>query len=208
MSYSFLSDVFPNWKDPSLESATMNKGAGSLYENFEVGEIKMPQPPKNYPTPKQQAEKDLLTESFTDYNLPLETNRGPGPQPFDSTSDYFKILTNDWNKTVSKYQADARIPFGPKDYSAEEEQLGHSQNNTDSCINIAKHIDQCVGCRKRLEDIFRKLFADTTTTPSTIKSQKDDLFSRLADVLLLVGIGLFVIFVLDGFVKLGRYFRS
>lgn len=212
MSYSFLSDAFPSWQSATKDQ----KGEGTLFENFEADAAvavaaAKPQIPKNHPTPRQQAssvhpDKDLLTESFTDYNLPLETNRGPGPQPFDSTSDYFKLLSNDWNKDMAKYQATARLPFGPKDYSGEE-----AQHAGGGCMNIAKHIDQCADCRKRLEGIFRKLFmppATPTTTTTANKKQNADLFSNLADVLLLVGIGLFVIFILDGFVKLGRYFRS
>ncbi len=207
MSYSFLSDAYPNWKEEKRVA-----DSSSLYENFEAStEIKMPQPPKNHPTPKQQAsgvsDNDLLTESFTDYNLPLETtNRGP--QPFDTTSDYFKILSNDWNKDVSRYQANARVPFGPKIYpetnGGEEEQLGQSSPD---CMRIAHHIDQCKMCRNRLQDIFQKLFSDKEQ-PKRQQQPQQNTFSTLADILLLVGIGLFVIFVLDGFVKLGRYIRS
>ena len=214
MSYSFLSDVFPTWKggNASTQNPLRDMAAGiDLYEDFDASptkDIKMPQPQSTslagvVPPPDQ----DLLMESFKDYNLPLETQvGGSGPKPFDSDEDYFKILSEDWLKTTRDWQAQARSPFQPKDY-AEEDQPTDARAATKGCMDVAKHLDGCEECRSRLEHIFRKLLGISKEHKPAQKNPSD-FTSSLMDVMLLVGIGVFVIFILDAFVKLGRYLRS
>jgi hypothetical protein len=214
MSYSFLTDVFPKWNHNNQGDVAGTIGNTSLrdmaagidiYENFEsTPAIQMPKPQSTslagvVTVAVAPEDGDLLKESFTDYNLPLETKGGPGPQPFDSEDDYFKILSEDWHRDTARYQAQARSPFQSKDY-AEETQIGANRAGSNACMGVAKHLDGCKECKTRLEHIFRKLLGSGKT-----KNRSDQTTNQLLNVLLMVGIGVFVIFVLDAFVKLGRY---
>jgi len=205
MSYSFLSDAFPTWKE---KTALDVASAVDLYENFESSSDAKPQPlaSPSGRSANKASDMDLRTDH------PLDTNRGPGPQPFDSTSDYFKILSSNWEKDTNRYQSQARAPFGMEEFAGtnassdylEEEQLGGEANK--GCMSVAKHIDECASCRNRLEQIFHKLFARQNAPPPRPKQK--NLLSDMGDLLILVGIGLFIIFILHGFVKLGRFLRS
>jgi len=212
MSYSFISDVYPKWKDNNKTTCLESMTAGiDLYENFETSNElpKMPQPQSTSMSgvvPPPNDVKGLLTESFTDYNLPLKTNNGSGPQPFDTDGDYFKLLSEDWYEDTARYQANARSPFQPKDYAEEDQVTNSSTSSNSECIGVAQHLDGCKECRTRLEHIFRKLLGKAKETKKKIVSSS--LSANLIDVMLLVGIGIFVIFLLDGFVKLGRFLKS
>jgi hypothetical protein len=79
----------------------------------------------------------------------------------------------------------------------EEEQLGDGGDK--GCMSVAKHIDECAACRTRLEQIFLKLFKPTNEVKKT-----GSLLGNIGDLLIIIGIGFLVIFILHGFVKLGR----
>lgn len=127
-------------------------------------------------------DSDLLAEKFTDYNLPLTPSKDT-PQPFDHTSaDYLKIIKADWDDT----------------------HLVKPQKTTkhhDDCLNVAKHLDECSTCRSRLENIFRKLYQKPETPVNSPAPW-------YIDIVLLLLIGIFIVFVLDAFVRLGRYLRK
>ena len=178
MSYSFLTDVFPSWSHAA--------GGIDLHESFEA-------PP---PPPKKPAADEDLMEPF---GFPLENQRGPGPKAYDhDDGDYFKLLSEDWIKDTSRYQAQARSPFQPKQYA--EEDPGPVPNNK-GCNSVAKHLDDCAECRIKLEHIFRKLLlSKTPTTPPPSPPQ-----TSMTDMMLLVGIGIFIIFLMDALIKLGKY---
>jgi hypothetical protein len=216
MAYSFLADVFPTWKGGDAQPLRDMASGIDLYENFDAAPSK-PEMPKPMSTSlagivgPPEEDKGLLAESFTDYNLPLETQTGgPGPRPFDTDDDYFKILSEDWLKDTRKWQAQARSPFQPKDYAEEDqrEAAAHQDDHTKGCMNVAKHLDGCEECRTRLEHIFTKLLSKGKEVKHNANALSSSLSSSLMDVILLVGIGVFVIFVLDAFVKLGRYLTS
>lgn len=218
MSYSFLTDVFPTWKNGGVDANPLRDMASGidLYENFDSApsstNIEMPKPHSSSlagVVGPPSSDKGLLAESFTNYNLPLETQTGgPGPRPFDTDDDYFKILSEDWLKDTRNWQAQARSPFQPKDYAEEDqrEAAAATIKGGQGCMNVAKHLDGCEECRTRLEHIFFKLLKKGKETKKKVLSS--NLTSSLVDVMLLVGIGIIVIFVLDGFVKLGRYLTS
>lgn len=218
MSYSFLTDVFPTWKDGGGSLSDLTSGL-DLYENFEAAAAAAVTPPKMpkpvHPTNSSsiiEPDKGLMKESFAD-GFPLETQRGPGPKPFDETDDYFKLLSEDWYQDTARYQAQARSPFEPKglapafeskEYAEEEQPLATAEAKR-GCMNVAQHLDGCKECRSRLEHIFRKI---TGGAAQQVKSGLQKGGSSLLDIMMLVGIGIFVIFVLDAFVRLGRYLTS
>lgn len=200
MSFSFLDDAYPGWKN---EQKCANEGnlsdVFSLYEDFDGADtsLKMPQPRKNLEPGSASVydgkpDADLRIETFKDYNLPLETaSRGPGPKPYDSDDDYFKILSSDWERDVARYQATARDPFLPKDYSEEGQIDGKGRDHSD-CVNVAHHLDDCKTCRHRLEDIFRKVFEKPAP-----KNRADDGSDSLGEWIMLIVIGMLIILALD-----------
>lgn len=197
MSFSFLDDAYPGWKN---EQKCANEGnlsdVFSLYEDFDSSP-KMPQPrgdvkPGSPSVYDGKPDADLRIETFKDYNLPLETaTRGPGPKPYDSDDDYFKILSSDWERDVARYQANARDPFLPKDYSEESPRSEGKANANAGCVDVAHHLDDCKACRHRLEDIFRKVFE----RPSPTAKKNQD--GGLGEWIMLIVIGMLIIFALD-----------
>jgi hypothetical protein len=202
MAYSFLSDAFPSWKEKAPSST-------GLYEDFE----------------SKNVEKTLSTTQKKDLDLrvdyPLQTNRGSGPQPFDMATDYYKLITGNWEKDMAQHAANARAPFEMEHFSnngassgggataltseyQEEEQL---TRDTSDCMGAAKHIDQCSACKQRIEQVFRNMFTREINQAKAGEIPKKSFWGDAAELLLLVVVGLFVIFVLDGFVRLGRYLR-
>ena len=183
MMYSFISDAFPTWKDKE-ENQT------KLYENF------------SSPDPTEiQKDMDLKVD------YPLQTQKGSGPHPFDSSSDYMKILSGNWENTMNQYQSSARAPFQMEEFAPtlaskttnflEEEQLGSMKEKRLNCLRVADHLEQCNECKQRIEQIFQKVLARPVPV----------IQPNMLSLLLLLLLGILIIFVLDGFVKLGRYFR-
>ena len=179
MSFSFLSDAFPDYNEPNPSASI------TLREDFNV--------PISTPTAvkSNSQDTDLLAENFTDYNLPIKKTKDT-PQPFDHTSDYFKLVTADWDaKEQEKHVSPAKPQTGT------------------GCMQVADHLDQCADCRMRLEQIFRKLLGKPLQIPivETSKQQHLGKTSGSLDLILLLLMGIFIVFVLDAIVKLTKYFK-
>jgi hypothetical protein len=232
MSYCSLSDAFPNWTGKEEDQQQHPK---ALYENF--GSAAPSPPPSSHRSHREPSASSVRTTvakelaTREDFTLPLKTKRNDGPDPYDNNNDdYFKILASDWERNVADYQAQARFPFSPKKFTdgidlsingnsfleepqlmgkTHESQEEEEEENRGGCKSVAIHLDKCAGCRKRLEDVFRSLFESTSAkVKSAAPTAHQSLISQpVMDILLLVGIGIFIIFVLDAFVRLGRYLR-
>lgn len=180
MSFSFLTDAFPNYKAEQPSATHAN-----LHENF--GTISS--------VTKKSDDSDLRVENFTDYNLPVKKHANV-PEAFDASgvsSDYFKILAADWDSAEAQ-------PTKPPT------QLKDATKKT-GCMDVANHIDSCSECRIRLESIFRNLLAKPLApgAAAVVTAPKNDSKPYL-EITLLILLGIFIVFVLDAFVRLGRYF--
>jgi hypothetical protein len=185
MSFSFLSDAYPDYK---AEAPTARNG---LYEDFGVA-------PKQHQIRKQPMNDNdlLLQENFSGGAV---TNQNTKPDAFDSNSDYFKILSADWESAKPT----------PK-----EAPLSLASPATTGCMDVATHLDKCETCRVRLETIFRKLLAKPIAPPApTAIPQSTNWLASLnsggyLEIVLLLLLGIFIVFVLDAFVRLGRYLKK
>jgi hypothetical protein len=195
-SFSFLSDAFPNY------SAT-DSGKG-LFEDFTSPQV--PQGPQGPQVPTQQKkvtpppeDHDLLMKDL-DHRVIQSNTTNKVPEAFDASSDYFKILASKWEPAPKEQN----VPNGPNGPNRTKE---HSIG----CMNVAEHIDKCTECRVRLEQIFRKLFAAPLKPPTQVivepQPPKRDTPVYLEMALLLL-LGIFIVFVLDAFVRLGKYFKT
>lgn len=167
---------------PEYDTKQDEKKHQGLFEDFTGNAIASAQKASN-------DDSDLLAEKFTDYNLPMTPTKDV-PQPFDQTSaDYFKILNSNWDSPNEADHLAPRPAAPPQASSASTE-----------CLNVAKHLDNCSACRTRLEHIFRKMYANKPVTSNAAP--------WYLDLALLLLIGIFIVFVLDAFVRLGRYLRK
>lgn len=165
---------------PTYNNSQDTSVKSTLYEDFTVSPVS--------PVSPSAEDSDLLAEKFTDYNLPLVSSKDT-PQPFDhSSEDYLKIISSNWEDKTHLAQ--------PK----------KDTDNNNECLSIAKHLDQCSNCRLRLENIFRKLYQKDEKKTSTLNSAP--WAPWYLDIVLLLLIGIFIVFVLDAFVRLGRYLRK
>lgn len=180
MSFSFLSDAFPDYRDSSGTPV-----ATALYEDF--GSFS-PQASATIPKKAVSDDSDLLAENFTGYNLPYKDAKGY-PRAFDASDDYFRLV-HEVNKSSDPLFEE---PVKPVDES--------HQNAETQCMDVAKHIDSCQECRIRLETIFRKLLKKPPVEDKKEKRQTS------SDMLMLLIFGIFIVFVLDIFVRLGQYFK-
>lgn len=188
MSFSFLSDAFPEYKASGASVAT------ALYEDF--GSFSSPV------AKKQQEDSDLLVENFSDYNLPIKDTRGV-PKAFDASDDYFRLINavngGSDNPMVGVQQVreqapSAGIPSAGIPSAGDSKEIG--------CMDVAAHLDHCEECKQRLEVIFRRLVS--TQEPPQKKQENN---SVTTDLILLIVLGIFIVFVLDIFVRLGKYLK-
>lgn len=180
-SFSFLTDAFPNYQTPVGAAAT------SLYEDFEPTK-------KNVPATVDPADNDLLM-------MPeKKKSTNTIPEAFDASSDYYKILASKWEPAKSEEEVQLQL---------------QQQHSSGGCMNVAQHLDQCSDCRARLEQIFRKLLSKPLAVVPPrqdemviVKSSSSSSSSWLLEITLLLLLGVFIVFVLDAFVRLGKYFKS
>lgn len=187
-SFSFLSDAFPNY--------AVTKDGKELFEDFSA--------PKAIHTPKSASfeDNDLLMKDLDHHNNKRSTPTASVktvPEAFDASSDYFKILASKWEP--QKVDTTAAVV---------------QQSNQTGCMDVAEHIDKCSDCRARLEQIFRRLLerpialpvaAAPVVTPTLAVVEKPAL-PVYVEITLLILLGIFIVFVLDAFVRLGKYFKA
>lgn len=136
-------------------------------------------------------DSDLLLQEPTPQEPKQKANSVPAA--FDSSSDYFKILASEW------------VEEKP---NATEHFEGATNKNKTGCMDVALHLDNCKECRSRLEQIFRKLLKNPVENERELKVHKKEPLTWLLDIVLLFCLGIFIVFVLDSFVRLGRYFTK
>lgn len=152
---------------------------------------------------------DLML-NHDEFNIPLNAYKAPTPDP--GLDDYYNLINN------SQYDNN---PFQDNNY-AEELQLNNYTKECDNAFprRVKFHLKKCVHCRKRLKEWLEELdgLGSTTqmastmnkkiinTTERDIKSVFPVQFRGYIDLIFFVALGIFLIFVLDTFVRLGKSF--
>ena len=151
-------------------------------------------------------ESDLMVQ-YNEFNIPLRPYSGQdqsAPMPsggkMEGFDDYFQLIDDqyasveptDWFRQDKSY--------------AEETQLGHND-----CDIVRMHIKRCRACRNRLRRLLKQ-YEDEDEFEEQPKIEnfepavdpKQGLYVKYLDVFFFVAAGIFLIYVLDMFLRLGR----
>lgn len=154
-------------------------------------------------------DNDLLID-YDEFNLPLYFD---APKGIDSVDDnYYKLIDNQFQEN---FENTANTSY------LEEDQFGeHYTRECDQAfpLHVKYHLKKCKLCRKRVKSWLDELDADNNNNTSSLAHSLNstpsntisttDLVSKntYLDLVFFIAIGIFLIFVLDSFVRLGRSF--
>lgn len=202
---SFLSSasVVPDWlKTKERKSSPQRAPSGYSVDQFKP----------NTPRPKEKAspDNDLLLD-YDEFNVPMYYD---SPSPADhSVDEYYKLIDGQFPQSSHSSQ----IEHFDGDYA---EELQYSQDFTPDCDRSRKHLKNCKKCRKTLRELLDELEGTTSNVITKVnksvvepaKTEIKQLFpSHLRgyiDLIFFIAIGVFLIFVLDSFVRLGKSFAK
>ena len=170
--------------------------------------------PKKLKPINEDEDYDLMVR-HDEFNLPMHFE---SPEALDpGLDDYYKLINSDIDQdTINSY----RYPYQDTNY-AEEVQFhtGYSKKCHSALPNKTKyHLKKCKHCRNRMKEWLRELGDIVEDIPKeihqeVIKPTKDHIkqlvpreFRGYVDLLFFIAIGVFLIFVLDTFVRLGKSF--
>jgi hypothetical protein len=174
--------------------------------------------PKRLSPVNEDEDYDLLQEG-DEFNMPMKFE---SPEAIDpGMDDYYKLINSEFDKdTLNSY----RYPYQDTNYA---EEIQFTEDNNKKCQaslpNRAKyHLQKCKQCRLRLKawlEEFGEILSEAKEIPNDIKSDimntKDKVkqlipshLRSIVDLIFFVAIGLFLIFVLDTFVRLGKSFSK
>ena len=157
-----------------------------------------------------------LRVDYDEFNLPLHWD---APQGVDTMDDDYYRLINESNEGVGP--GDIYETFKSPDY-AEENQF--SNTFTQECAqafptHVQYHLKKCIECRKRIRKLLNDFNDDFNvqtnkqtnekTNENVIENNTDKIKKFLPkgpfiDLLVFIAFGVFVIFILDAFVRLGK----
>lgn len=231
---SFLTpaSLSPEWlrKCRNEEESTPPRGYSSKHENkFHHSDMDEPETTfENFNgqythtqhtphTQHIQDDQDLIM-NHDEFNVPLHFEAPEAKDP--GMDDYYKLINSQYDiDTIKSYQ----YPFQDTNY-AEELQFNHlyTQECHKTFPNKVKyHLKKCKHCRTRMKQWlqeFGDIAEDITEIPRQInndliepvkhnlKQMVPSQFREYIDLIFFVAIGIFLIFILDTFVRLGRTF--
>jgi hypothetical protein len=194
-----------------------------LVENFDGDGKVYANNPKRMPFPPED-DSDLLID-HDEFNIPYHIE---APEPTEpGLDDYYKLIDSQYNMdTIHSYH---HPRSAHDDYS---EEIQYNELYSKACHSafpfpskIKKHLKKCKHCRSRMKgwleelgeissDIsndVRKIHDNVTKeiiepAKNTIKELVPSQFRGYIDLIFFIALGIFLIFVLDTFVKLGKSF--
>lgn len=192
-----------------------NCGITSKLEHFKnsVGS------PKRLKPVNEDEDFDLML-NHDEFNLPMHFE---SPEAIDpGLDDYYKLIDSELDKdTLNSY----RYPYQDTNY-AEELQFNHKCHAAFP-EKAKSHLKKCKYCRKRLKqwleelgelvsdvknkavDIGNDINEDIVQpTKKSIKQLFPDYLRGYIDLIFFIAVGVFLIFVLDTFVRLGKSFSK
>ena len=161
-------------------------------------------------------DEDLLLD-HDEFNIPLHLE---APEAIDpGMDDYYKLVNSQFDSdTINSY----RFPFQDTNY-AEEVQFDNLNNRECNKVfpaKVKRHLKKCKYCRKKMKNWlqeFGELIEDTIIDgpKKAIEPVKEGVkqlfpvqFRGYVDLIFFIALGIFLIFVLDTFVRLGKSFRK
>ena len=171
-------------------------------------------------TPRNDDEDFDLMLNHNEFNVPMHFESPVAIDP--GLDDYYKLVNSEVDRdTLDSY----RYPYQDTNYS---EEIQHGGVSTKQCHSMfpakAKHhLKKCKHCRKQMKEWLQELggfVGDVTSMPNNInkdivtptKEKVKQLFPPhlrgYIDLLFFIAIGIFLIFVLDTFVRLGKSFSK
>ncbi len=200
---SFLSSasVAPDWlKSKERKSSPQRAPSGYSLDQFK------PNTPR--PKEKQSPDNDLLLD-YDEFNVPMYYD---SPSPADHSADeYYKLIDSQSRSQVS------HVEHFDGDYA---EEVQYSQDFTRDCDRSRKHLKKCKKCRKALRELLDELDGGASNVITKVndavvepaKNEIKQLFPAhlrgYIDLIFFIAIGVFLIFVLDSFVRLGKSFAK
>ena len=146
---------------------------------------------------RTQGDADLLVENFSDYNLPIKETKGM-PRAFDASDDYFRLVNAVNGESETKM-------VGVPQVIEQEPSVNPAASKNIGCMDVASHLDHCDECRKRLETIFRNIVSHDKQKIAQPEQRNPS--NVTTDLVLLIVLGIFIVFVLDIFVRLGKFLK-
>lgn len=151
---------------------------------------------------------DDLRVDYDEFNLPLHWDAPQGISSMDD--DYYRLINNDDNEEI-KEQFTTNY--------AEEQQF--SETFTRECaqtfpVHVRHHLKKCSECRKRLIKFLNELeyknddkeqtekTSNTEQPANGIKKMFPKQFGPIIDLIVFIAFGIFIIYILDAFVRLGK----
>jgi len=173
-------------------------------ENFQAELAKPKYREKKRKSEQMKPESDLMVQ-YNEFNVPLRPHSGrdqsePMPSGIEPFDDYFQLIDDQFAS------AEPTDWFRQDKTYAEETQLGHND-----CDIVRMHIKRCRGCRNRLrrllkqyeeEDEFEEQPKIENFEP--VLQPTPGLYTQYLDIFFFVAAGIFLIYILDMFLRLGR----
>ncbi len=197
-SFLTAASVSPDWLSNKEHSPTppQQRTKESFQCNKPLGNI------------KQSDDNDLLLD-YDEFNLPLSYD---SPTPVDnSLNEYYKLIGSQTGGQVEHFNGN---------YS-EEPQYGYdTRHDCDQYTNTRakKHLKKCKRCRQLLRELLDELDPSnvvSTVNDNVVEPAKNGIKSLFPshlkgyiDLIFFIAIGIFLIFVLDSFVRLGKAFAK
>lgn len=191
---NFGNPVPPTLKPPmnvTRQNASYNS---SVRENFEGGPI-IWDPAKNNVFAQNEDEdllnRDLMGTTYNEFNVPLKTAKNTVPQGFMSDrhsalDDYYRLMDDSEDGEIQY-----KVEKPPK-------KLGLSKKDASLCAKLLEHVQECKLCRAQL---IAELQLEELA-----KTEEDENASdvNVMDIILFIAAGIFLIFIFDGFIRLGK----
>ena len=200
---------FSSERDRTFHYSGLDETTSSLVEQFDGGNKGLSRP-KTLLSRNEDEDSDLLVQ-HDEFNVPMHFE---APEAIDpGLDDYYKLIDSEYDKdTINSYH----YPYQDTNY-AEELQLNH-KCATILPNKIKYHLKKCRKCRKRMKEWLSELGELISDIPEKVEKQAIEpitsdikqLFPshlrHYIDLIFFIAIGVFLIFVLDTFVRLGKSF--
>jgi len=158
---------------------------------------------------------ELLGASQHDeFNIPLKTASSAVPAPYKASSssldDYYQLLdsadngngsSGDLDKQLGKYEEE--IQYRLKQNNSNGKGSG---KETEFCKRLIKHVRECKLCRAQL--IAELELEEILSLKEEQEVSKNAANVDIMDLVLFIAAGIFLIFIMDSFVKIGKIMKG